>query len=166
MKLSQLMKYGAVAGVALTLGACGTYKHGHASKDVVSGETVAEIPAQARTQIISSAYYFEFDNSQLSDDAKAELDRFALLLEDNPNAKIRVEGHTDSRGRASYNVALGERRAQSVASYLTEKGVPTDNIEVFSFGSENPVDLDGSELAFAKNRRAEIFFDISPESVA
>ena len=71
---------------------------------------------------------------------------------------LLVEGHADERGTREYNLALSERRAKAVEDFLTATGVSSFNIEVVGYGEEVPVDASSSEDAWAKNRRAELFF--------
>ncbi len=78
----------------------------------------------------------------------------AKYLRSNPDARVVVEGHTDERGTPEYNIALGERRARSVARYLQNLGVDVNQISVVSYGEEKPVDPGHDESAWSKNRRA------------
>ncbi len=181
MNLRSMLKTGLVLGLGLSLVGCGTYHHGSHQDDSFGGgcvsagdkatstvERVAQaikrvkqpLVTQKTTKVISTSAQFGFDNATLSDAGKAELDRYAAFLTQNPNTRIRVEGHTDEKGKATYNLALGKRRADSVAKYLTEKGVSDSNIEVYSYGSENPVDYGNTDQAYAKNRRVELFFEV------
>jgi peptidoglycan-associated lipoprotein len=76
-----------------------------------------------------------------------------------PNARIRVEGHTDSRGSREYNIALGERRAQAVSRILFLAGVENHQVAVVSYGSEKPAVQGMNEDAWRYNRRAEIIYE-------
>ena len=78
----------------------------------------------------------------------------ARYLRDNASARITIEGHCDERGTREYNLALGERRAATVRSYLQSLGVRASQMSTVSFGEERPVDPGHSESAWAKNRRA------------
>ncbi len=98
--------------------------------------------------------YFDYDKAVLSPDAKATLAGNANWMKANPNARLEIEGHCDSRGTNEYNLALGERRANTVRNYLASMGVSNDRLSVVSYGEEKPI-MDGdSEAAYAKNRRA------------
>jgi len=99
--------------------------------------------------------YFEFDKSALTPSAINKLDKTAAWLAENPEAKIQVEGHCDERGTNEYNMALGERRANSAKKYLVNMGVSSDRIATVSYGEEQPVDPGHNEAAWAKNRRCE-----------
>ena len=99
--------------------------------------------------------YFEFDSSTLSDAARQALAKNSAVMKKNPQARIRVEGHCDERGSDEYNLALGERRAQTAVRYLTTLGVPADRLSTISYGKEKPADPGHDDKAWAKNRRDE-----------
>jgi peptidoglycan-associated lipoprotein len=104
---------------------------------------------------ITAVIHFDFDRSELRDDARATLDAKVPVLLANPDVNIRVAGHTDERGSTEYNVALGQRRAASAKRYLTERGIPAGRIETVSFGEERPAANGSDEAAWAQNRRDE-----------
>lgn len=97
---------------------------------------------------------FEYDKSSLSADSKKKLQSNAEWIKNNPKVKVQIEGHCDARGSIEYNVALGERRANSVRSYLASLGVSSERMSVISYGREKPLDAGDNEKAWAKNRRA------------
>src|SRR5574341_619096 len=97
--------------------------------------------------------HFEFDKYRLTDEAKDILAENARALKNSPNIRITIEGHCDERGTAEYNLALGERRAQTAKNYLMELGVPENRIQIISYGKERPMDMGHSEDSWAKNRR-------------
>ena len=99
--------------------------------------------------------FFEYDRYTLSETARATLSRNAAYIKNHPDLKIIVEGHCDERGSDEYNLALGEKRAQAVAAYLSTLGVASSRMRVISYGEEIPLDRSGTEAAMAKNRRAE-----------
>lgn len=104
----------------------------------------------------SSAFrtiYFDFDQSELSSDARAGLQANASYLKSNPSVSVTIEGNCDERGSAEYNLALGKRRAEAAYKYLADLGIATSRMSTVSFGKERPA-VDGhNELAWAKNRR-------------
>ncbi len=102
-----------------------------------------------------TVFYFDFDKSALSADVREELDIVASLLKVS-GASVRLLGHADERGTREYNLALGERRAKAVQSYLSVQGVDKSKLEVISYGEEKPADAASNEAAWAKNRRVEI----------
>ncbi|MSN25165.1 MAG: peptidoglycan-associated lipoprotein Pal [Geobacter sp.] len=100
--------------------------------------------------------YFDFDKSDLRQDARDVLSKNAEIILKSPVAlKVQIEGHCDERGSAEYNLALGERRAKSTVKYLTTLGVRPDILSTISYGKEKPAVQGNNEAAWAKNRRAE-----------
>ncbi|STY91415.1 peptidoglycan-associated lipoprotein Pal [Moraxella bovis] len=102
--------------------------------------------------------HFDFDSDAIRADAAAILDQQAQFLNTNQGARVQIAGHTDERGTREYNMSLGERRAAAVRSYLASKGVNTANIEILSFGEEQPVATGSNEASWAQNRRAELSY--------
>lgn len=99
--------------------------------------------------------YFEFDQATLSDLAKDTLVRNAEWLRANSDTRVQVEGNADERGTPEYNLALGERRAETVRSYLSSLGIDRNRLVTISYGEERPVDPGHGEEAWAKNRRVD-----------
>jgi len=97
--------------------------------------------------------FFDYDSHGLRDDARAALDGNARLLRANPKVSITIEGHCDERGTREYNLALGERRANSVKNYLVALGVNANRIQTISYGKERPENPGQDEIAFSQNRR-------------
>ncbi len=102
--------------------------------------------------------YFEYDSSAINSQGQSALNSHAEYLSLNPNKQIVIEGHTDERGTREYNLSLGERRAKAVADFLSASGVPAMQMEVRSYGEENPVALDQNESAWQLNRRVELLY--------
>ena len=98
--------------------------------------------------------YFDFDKYEVRPQDIGILKENAALIMKNPSLKIQIEGHCDERGTAEYNLALGERRANSAKRYLVSLGIPADRLSTISYGKEMPVDPAHNEEAWAKNRRA------------
>ena len=88
----------------------------------------------------------------------AILELHAAFLRGSPDVRVVVDGFTDERGTREYNLALGERRAEAVRTFLVTAGVRRSQIDVVSYGEERPADPDHSEAAWAKNRRAELIY--------
>ena len=105
--------------------------------------------------LLEAAVLFEYDAADITEQGRAALDAKLPILRTNMGLRIRVSGHTDSRGSDEYNLALGLRRAASARKYLTDRGIAVDRIDVVSFGEERPVAPGEDDGAFAKNRRAE-----------
>ena len=97
---------------------------------------------------------FDFDKSEVREDGRQTCRVVADYLKKNPRAKLLIEGHCDERGTAEYNMALGERRATAVMTYLVSLGVSKAALSTVSFGKEKPLDPGHDEEAWAKNRRA------------
>jgi len=109
----------------------------------------------ARTRFLNEHVYFEFDRSRLLPEGKEILRRNAKWLKAHPGVQVTIQGHCDERGTTEYNLALGDRRAQSVMTYLADLGVAPKGLTTVSFGEEKPIDPGHSERAWAKNRRAQ-----------
>ena len=113
-------------------------------------------PAQAASELMFENVYFDFDKSDLRQDARDVLSKNAeVILKSLAGIKIQISGHSDERGSAEYNLALGEHRAKSVQKYLTTLGVKAADISVVSYGEEKPAVIGNDEAAWSKNRRAE-----------
>jgi peptidoglycan-associated lipoprotein len=97
--------------------------------------------------------YFAFDKSILTPASQENLTQKAEWLRQNPNATLTVEGHCDERGTAEYNLALGDRRAESAKAFLVDLGIAASRITTISYGEERPVCTDKTEECWAKNRR-------------
>jgi len=97
---------------------------------------------------------FDFDKSEVREDGRKTCQVVADYLKKNPRAKVLIEGHCDERGTAEYNLALGDRRATAVMTYLGSLGVSKGALSTVSFGKERPLDPGHDEEAWAKNRRA------------
>lgn len=104
---------------------------------------------------LTRVYYFDFDKADLRPDSQAALDRGIAVLK-NGSQRIRLEGNCDERGTREYNMALGERRANSVANYMVVNGVARDRIETVSYGEEKAAAPGHDEGAWSQNRRVEL----------
>ncbi|MBL0715730.1 MAG: peptidoglycan-associated lipoprotein Pal [Desulfosarcina sp.] len=112
-----------------------------------------------RERFINEDIFFEFDSSALSAGAEAILRAKAEWMRRNPSLAIVIEGHCDNRGTTEYNLALGERRAEGVKTFLGDLGVPDIRIRTISYGEERPLAPGNDESAWGKNRRAHFEFD-------
>lgn len=110
--------------------------------------------ARAR-EVLEMVVYFELDSEQLSAETQDRLRTKAAILRANPSIEIRVEGHADERGSTEYNIALGQRRAESVRTFLTGYGITANRVSTISYGKERPAMEGSNETAWARNRRAE-----------
>jgi peptidoglycan-associated lipoprotein len=100
--------------------------------------------------------YFAYDRSVVGSSERHKLDQVAKYLRENKEFGLIVEGHCDKKGSAEYNRALGERRAISVRDYLKNAGVGENRIKTISYGEDRLIDKGDTELAHARNRRAEL----------
>ena len=115
-----------------------------------------ELPPPMRKKIVLRSVYFEFDRSNIRPDAAPVLDEAAGLLRDEGEINVVAEGHTDSIGSDSYNMKLGQRRADSVRSYLVNKGISSKRIRTESYGESRPVATNDTAEGRAQNRRVEL----------
>ena len=105
-------------------------------------------------QNVGDRVFFDFDAYDLKPEARAQLEQQAAWLKSYPQHRITIEGHADERGTREYNLALGERRANSVKNYLVALGIDPNRVTVISYGKERPEVLGSNEAAWAQNRRA------------
>ena len=110
--------------------------------------------------------FFAFDEATLTKDATDKLSTVADILNRHTDLDVKIEGNADERGTAQYNLALGQKRADSVKSYLSKLGVKPEQVKAISFGSEKPADPAHNEDAFAKNRRADVAATVDPKAAA
>jgi len=113
----------------------------------------AERMGSARDMFSSEDIFFEFDSAVLLAEAQEILRKKAEWLINNPEAKATIEGHCDERGTNEYNLALGDRRAESAKAFLMDLGVQGSRLSTVSYGEEHPIDPGHNEEAWAKNRR-------------
>ena len=104
-------------------------------------------------QNVGDRVFFGFDRYDLTGEAQSQLQKQAAWLAQYPAVTVTIEGHADERGTREYNLALGERRANAVANYLTALGVDAGRISVISYGKERPDCVESNESCWAQNRR-------------
>lgn len=145
-------------GTAVTPGAAGGSNAGTASTSQsrvtpvdLTGSTAANAGAN-----LARVIYFDYDSFVVKDEFRPAVEGHAKLLSADRKKKLSVEGHTDERGGREYNLALGQKRAESVVKALTLLGVTDAQVEAVSFGKERPAASGADEAAFAKNRRVEM----------
>jgi peptidoglycan-associated lipoprotein len=108
----------------------------------------------ARNQFLTQDIYFDFDSFSILPEAQEILSDKAEWLQDNSDATVTIEGHCDERGTIEYNLALGDRRAESAKAYLVNLGIAESRLNTISYGEERPMDPSNNENAWGKNRRA------------
>jgi peptidoglycan-associated lipoprotein len=169
-----MLKQAKIAGIAAVLavlaGCAGQVNEEAASASEATpaastqGSSAADAARVTAEQLKSEAmaadtlFFFEFDKSDLSQDALDDLDAHAKFLAADRSAKVRLEGHADERGTRAYNLALGERRANAVARYLVIQGVNRSQIETVSYGEERPLSLVRDDSGWSRNRRVELIY--------
>ena len=104
----------------------------------------------------NATIYFEFDKSNLTSKSIQTLKSTVNALNDNSSIQITLAGHADERGTREYNLALGQRRAETVSDYLVLNGISKNRITVKSYGEERPAVSGQNEISYSKNRRVEI----------
>lgn len=104
--------------------------------------------------LVGPRVFFDFDSSALRADAQATVQNLGAWLQANPTKRIRIEGNADERGTREYNLALGDRRAEAVRSYLISLGVNGNRLSTISYGKERPIRLGSTPEAWAMNRNA------------
>ena len=122
-----------------------------------SGSTSADSDMQTPDEMLAkvgSTVYFGYDESTLSAEAQATLDRQAAFLKANPTIRIVLEGPCDERGTREYNLALGDRRASAARDYLVAKGVDASRLTTISYGKERPAVGGSNDTSYALNRRS------------
>ena len=164
-----LLIFAATAGLAACEGTVGTQEGATTGSEVSSApsSTMGVAPESGfqghplddPTSMLSRrTIYFDFDKSEIKPDARAVLEAHAKYLAQNRSASITLEGHADERGTREYNVALGERRANSARQFLTLMGASGQQIRTVSYGEERPVCNEHNESCWSQNRRVEIIY--------
>lgn len=143
---------GALAAVAL-LAACAD-KNENAATGTGAATTAGPVPGSQEDLVanVGDRVFFDFDRSNLRSDARTTLDRQAGWLAKYPQVNVQVAGNCDDRGTEEYNLALGQRRANTSRDYLVARGVAGSRINTISFGKDRPTALGDNEQAWAQNR--------------
>jgi peptidoglycan-associated lipoprotein len=145
---------GAIMGIALLAGCASNT----ATTAGTGGAAVSSGPVPGSQEDlvanVGDRVFFAFDSSKLSTDATGTLDRQSGWLGKYPQVSVQVAGNTDDRGTEEYNLALGQRRANSARDYLVAKGVSSARISTISYGKDRPTALGDDEQAWAQNRNA------------
>lgn len=115
-----------------------------------------EEPPAIKKRIILRGINFDFDKFDIRPDSRPVLDEAIATLEENPDIRVSIQGHTDSRGTDEYNLKLSERRANAVYRYLVAGGIAPSRLEVVGFGESRPVASNETESGRAENRRVEL----------
>lgn len=126
-----------------------------AARQAAEAERARALGIERARAALTDIVFFDFDSDALSAEAQDRLRLKAAILSANPVLQLRVEGHADERGSTEYNLALGQRRAESVRTFLTGYGIAGERIGTLSYGEERPRAQGSGEEAWSQNRRAE-----------
>ncbi len=174
--MTTLPRFTLIAGLALTLAACGgkkpvaleappeTAQPAAPGNDAPIQVTETAAPVRStilpgsqedlRAQTSSDTVLFGYDSYELDAEAKAILTRHAQWMQQNPAVRVTLEGHCDERGTREYNLALGDRRANSAKNFLAAQGVDVGRLSTISYGKERPAVAGSDDAGLAQNRRA------------
>jgi peptidoglycan-associated lipoprotein len=114
---------------------------------------VVQPPAKMDDMVMKEDVYFDYDKSNLKPAAQENLLRKADWLRENSDVTVTIEGHCDERGTNEYNLALGDRRSESIKAFLVNLGISASRLTTISYGEERPVCFGSDEECWAKNRR-------------
>jgi len=147
------VRFAAVVASALVLAACAQTKPDGLTGNVQPGT------GQDFVVNVGDRVFFSNDQSTLSSQAMATLDKQARWLQSYGRYTVTIEGHADERGTRQYNIALGARRANAVRDYLASKGIAASRLKTISYGKERPVAVCNNESCWSQNRRAVTVLD-------
>jgi peptidoglycan-associated lipoprotein len=122
-----------------------------------ASETIAQPAAGSQEELlvqVGDRVFFDYDSRDVRGDQLPTLEKLAAWLQRNPSVQLLIEGHADERGTREYNLALGERRANSVQEFLIAAGTDAARLSTLSYGEERPAVLGSNEQSWAQNRRA------------
>jgi len=146
----RILQLAAVLAIALSMGACANKNLG------MDANANAATPGSQQDFVVNvgDRVFFESDQTDLSPQAVATLDKQIQWLQTYPRYQFTIEGHADERGTREYNIALGARRAQSVKAYMSSHGIDPSRMRTISYGKERPVAVCNDISCWSQNRRA------------
>jgi peptidoglycan-associated lipoprotein len=153
VRILQGLKLAAVLAVALSMGACAN-KNGLGGADGAMANAAVPGSQQDFVVNVGDRVFFDSDQTELSPQAIATLDKQAQWLQQYSRYSFTIEGHADERGTREYNIALGAKRAQSVRSFLASRGIDPRRMRTISYGKERPVAVCNDISCWSQNRRA------------
>jgi peptidoglycan-associated lipoprotein len=127
----------------------------------VEAESAQAMLEKTDSAIANRVIYFHFDSAKIVEDSLSTLVAHGSFIANNGNVSVRLEGHSDERGSREYNIALGDRRAQSARRVLMFQGASVDQLETISYGEEQPAMLGHTDDAWSKNRRVELVYKVN-----
>ena len=145
---------GAVAALALLVGCSNTDEN--AATAGAGANTIRPGSQEDLVANVGDRIFFDFNSQTIRADQRPVLQRQAEWMGRYPDVRVQVEGHTDERGTREYNLALGQRRANSTRDVLVASGVNGARISTISYGKDRPAALGSDEAAWAQNRRVEL----------
>jgi peptidoglycan-associated lipoprotein len=150
MRLIRGAKFAVAIAAALTIAACAN------KTDQLAGAGMSATPGSPQEFVVNvgDRVFFETDQTDLTPQARATLDKQAQWLTQYNRYTFTVEGHADERGTREYNIALGARRAQTVREYLISRGIEANRMRTISYGKERPVAVCNDISCWSQNRRA------------
>ena len=153
--MKSLKSFGLVMVLALALGMGAGCAKKNTEVENMETAPVASTSAvdAAAQQITDGVVYFDFDKYDIKAEYRDMLQQKAELMKQYPSIRVRIEGNCDERGTQEYNLALGERRARASYEYLVTLGVNPSQLEMISYGKENPAVQGNNEASWSKNRR-------------
>ncbi|TSJ89183.1 peptidoglycan-associated lipoprotein Pal [Gilliamella apicola] len=155
MQFSKFLKVAAVAFPLIAVTACSSNSSSNAGGNgSLSKEALEQLQKLQQTNTV----YFDYDKYNVKSEYTTLLNAHATFIRANSSVNVVIEGHADERGTPEYNIALGERRAAAVKSYLQGNGVSGEQMTIVSYGKEKPAVLGHNEEAYAKNRRAVVTY--------
>ncbi len=168
MKNGRFAKFGIITASTILFAACshmssfnkgldGLTSRGLGMSGGFSGQEAGEMFTSQAPH--DQVYLFGYDNSYVNEKYMASIHAQAEYIKEHPGARVSIDGHTDERGSREYNIALGERRANSIANILLRDGVKRQQLKVVSYGKERPANLGHDEAARAQNRRVELTYE-------
>ncbi len=158
MKLSKIFLASSVISLVVVAAGCNSTKKTDSAEKPKPVEVTSEPAAKVATENPESNFktvYFDFNKYDIRADQKEDAMQIAEVLKSSPTIQIQIQGNTDDRGSTEYNMALGQRRAQSLKNFLIANGVQ-NTIETISYGKERPIAQGQSEEVWAKNRRDDV----------
>ncbi|MAM02091.1 MAG: hypothetical protein CMH51_00850 [Myxococcales bacterium] len=140
-----------------------------AEAERLAAERAAEAERQravrAARASLEEMVFFDYDMSDIRDDAEATLRAKVDILRASPQVQVRIEGHADERGSTEYNMALGNRRAEAIRQFLVGFGLAENRFEIVSFGEGRPLQQGSTESDWARNRRGQFVITAGADAI-
>jgi peptidoglycan-associated lipoprotein len=162
MRLVRSARLASLLALTLAVAACSTNNNPDATNPNANASTPGSV--QDFVVNVGDRVFFESDQSDLTPQARATLDKQVQWLQQYSQYQFTIEGHADERGTREYNIALGARRAQTVRDYLASRGIPAQRMRTISYGKERPVAVCNDISCWSQNRRAVTVLNSAPGS--